>query len=124
MRRGSTPREARMKHLARTAALAAVLLAPTAALSAQRELPYTYQGTVHADKHGAVATLAGVGAARRAVGKHAHGAAHVSAGGLAGAVRELHPDDVLRPDCRVPATSLMLDPIDHEAGGGHAAIGL
>ena len=39
-----------MKHLARAAALAAVLLAPTAALSAQRELPYTYQGTVHAVK--------------------------------------------------------------------------
>src|SRR2546429_9436810 len=54
MRRGSHPREVRMKHLARAAALAAVLLAPTAALSAQRELPYTYQGTVPAAKAGAL----------------------------------------------------------------------
>jgi len=68
-----------MKHLARAAALAAVLLAPTAALSAQRELPYTYQGTVHAVKAGAVDIITGVGEALRLVHLRTQAATAVSA---------------------------------------------
>src|SRR6266566_3602995 len=95
MRRGSHPREVRMTQLARAAALTAVLLAPTAALSAQRELPYTYQGTVHAVKAGALDLITGV------VGE-----------GASLALGDLQPGDVVRADCRMTATGLVVDKIE------------
>src|SRR3989449_7690663 len=59
--------EPRMRYVTRWVALAAVLLTPAAALSAQRELPYTYQGTVHTVKNGTVDIIIGVGEAMRLV---------------------------------------------------------
>src|SRR5438552_19164973 len=101
MRRGSHPREVRMKHLARAAALAAVLLAPTAALSAQRELPYTYQGTVHAVKAGALDLITGVGEALRLVHMRTQPATAVVGEGAAISLGDLQPGDVVRADCRM-----------------------
>src|SRR5947209_13259450 len=112
MRRGSHPREVRMKHLARAAALAAVLLAPTAALSAQRELPYTYQGTVHAVKAGALDLITGVGEALRLVHMRTQPATAVVGEGAGLALGDLQPGDVVRADCRMTATGLVGDRIE------------
>src|SRR5438552_17893676 len=125
MRRGSHPREVRMKHLARAAALAAVLLAPTAALSAQRELPYTYQGTVHAVKAGALDLITGVGEALRLVHMRTQPATAVVGEGAGLALGDLQPGDVVRADCRMTATGLVVDRIELErrttcTSGAHA----
>ena len=101
-----------MKHLARAAALAAVLLAPTAGLSAQRELPYTYQGTVHAVKAGAVDIITGVGEALRLVHMRTQPATAVVGEGASLALGDLQPGDVIRADCRMTATGLVVDRIE------------
>src|SRR5947199_2080369 len=112
MRRGSHPREVRMKPLARAAALAAVLLAPTAALSARRELPYTYQGRVDAVKARAVDIITGVGEALRLVQMRTQAATAVFGEGAAIRLGDLQPGDVVRADCRMTATGLVVDRIE------------
>src|SRR2546423_9097091 len=114
MRRGSHPREVRRKHLARAAALAAVLLAPTAALSAQRELPYTYQGTVHAVKAGALDLITGAGAALRLVHMRTQPATAAVGEGAGLAPGDLHPRHGVRADCSMTATGLVADRIELE----------
>ena len=101
-----------MKHLAGVVALAAVLLAPAAALSAQRELPYTYQGTVHAVKAGAVDIITGVGEALRLVHLRTQPATAVFGEGAAIRLGDLQPGDVVRADCRMTATGLVVDRIE------------
>src|SRR3989454_5058742 len=101
-----------MKHLARAAALAAVLPAPTAALPAQGELPYTYQGTVHAVKAGAVDIITGVGEALRLVHLRTQATTAVFGEGAAIRLGDLQPGDVVRADCRMTATGLVVDRIE------------
>src|SRR5207253_2812673 len=120
MRRGSHPREVRMKHLARAAALAAVLLAPGAALSAQRELPYTYQGTVRAVKAGALDLIIGVGEAVRVVHMRTQSATAVFGEGASIALGDLQPGEVVRADCRLTQAGLI---VDKDAGQGTATKG-
>src|SRR5437762_12713564 len=103
-----------MKHLARAAALAAVLLAPTAALSAQRELPYTYQGTVHAVKAGALDLITGVVVALRLVHMRTQPTTAVVGEGAGLALGVLRPFDVVRAHCRVTAPVLVVDRIQLE----------
>jgi hypothetical protein len=93
-----------MKHLAGAVALAAALLAPAAALSAQRELPYTYQGTVHAVKAGTVDIITGVGEALRMVHMRTQPGTAVFG-------------EVVRADCRMTATGLVVDRIELKRRG-------
>ncbi len=101
-----------MRHVTRSVALAAVLLAPAAALSAQRELPYTYQGTVHTVKNGTVDIIIGVGEAMRLVHMRTQPATAVLGEGAAIALGDLQPGDVVRADCRLTATGLVADKIE------------
>ena len=101
-----------MRHLAGAVALTAVLLAPAAALSAQRELPYTYQGTVHAVKAGSVDIITGVGEALRLVHIRTQPATAVLGEGASLALGDLHAGDVVRADCRMTATGLVADRIE------------
>src|SRR5436305_12612588 len=98
-----------MKHLARAAALAAALLAPTAALSAQRELPYTYQGTVHAGTAGAADLITGVGEALRLVHMRTQPTTAVVGEGASLALAEPQPGDVVPAECRMTATRPVAD---------------
>src|SRR5437764_12573906 len=100
-----------MKHLARAAALAAALLAPTAALSAQRELPYTYQGTAHAVKAGAVDLITGVGEALRLLHMRTQPTTAVVGEGASLALGDLQPGDAVRADRRMTATGPVVDKI-------------
>src|SRR2546422_719252 len=61
------PRGAGMKRFTRAATLAATLILLAAVASAQQEVPYTYQGTVHAVKPSSVDLIIGVGYALRLV---------------------------------------------------------
>src|SRR5689334_8258344 len=101
-----------MKHLAGAVALTAVLLAPAAVLSAQRELPYTYQGTVHAVKAGGLDMITGVGEALRLVHMRTQPATAVFGEGTSLALGDLRPGDVVRADCRMTATGLVADRIE------------
>src|SRR2546427_317179 len=112
MRRGRPPRGGRMKQLARAAAPAAALPAPPAALPAQGELPYPYQGTVHAVRAGALALTPGVGEALRLVHMRPHPATAVVGEGAGLALGDLQPGDVVRADCRMTATGLVVDRIE------------
>src|SRR2546430_2476063 len=101
-----------MKQLARAAALAARLLAPPPALSAQRGLPYTHQGTVHPPKAGSVDIITGVGEALRLVHMRTQPATAVVGEGAGLALGDLQPGDVIRADCRMTATGLVVDRIE------------
>jgi len=101
-----------VRRLTRSFALAAVLLTPAAALPAQRELPYTYQGTVHAVKSGALDLIIGVGEAVRLVHMRTQPATAVFGEGAAIALGDLQPGDVVRADCRLTATGLVADKIE------------
>src|SRR5205807_10519692 len=110
--RGSPPREVRMTQVGRSAALTAVLLDPAAALSAQRELPYAYLGTVHAVKAGALDLITGVGEALRLVHMRTQPTTAVVGEGAGLAPGDLQPGGVVRADCRMTATGLVVDRIE------------
>src|SRR5881409_3284235 len=112
MAAGYQAQEAHVRRLTRSFALAAVLLAPAAALPAQRELPYTYHGTVHAVKSGTVDLIIGVGEAVRLVHMRTQPATAVFGEGAAIALGDLQPGDVVRADCRLTATGLVADKIE------------
>jgi len=101
-----------MKHLTRAVALTAILLAPGAALSAQRELPYTYQGTVRAVKPGTLDLIIGIGEALRVVHMRTQAATVVFGEGAAIALGDLQPGDVVRADCRLTEGGLIADKIE------------
>ncbi len=101
-----------MKSLTRAVALTALLLVPGAVLSAQRELPYTYQGTVRAVKAGTLDLIIGVGEAVRLVHLRTQTATAVFGEGAAIALGDLQPGDVVRADCRLTEGGLIADKIE------------
>ncbi len=101
-----------MRNLTRAVALTAILLAPGAALSAQREVPYTFQGTVRAVKAGALDLIIGVGEAVRVVHMRTQSATAVFGEGASIALGDLQPGDVVRADCRLTQAGLIADKIE------------
>jgi len=108
-----------MKHLIRAAALSATLLLPAAALAAQRELPYTYQGTVHAVKArtGSLDILTGVGHAMRIVRMRTLPTTMIASEGGTISLGDLAPGDVVRADCRLTDAGLVADRIEIKRRG-------
>jgi len=108
-----------MKHLTPAAALTAILLLAAAALPAQRELPYTYQGTVHTVKvgTGSLDLLTGVGHAVRVVKIRALPTTLIASEGRTIALGDLAPGDVVRADCRLTDAGLVADRIEVKRRG-------
>ena len=106
-----------MKHLTRAVALAALLLLPAETAAAQRDLPYVYQGTVHAVKAGSVDLIIGVGLALRLVHMRTVPRTSIVSEGAALALGDLQPGDVVRADCRLTDSGLIADRIEIKRRG-------
>ncbi|HEU5261730.1 MAG TPA: hypothetical protein VFU41_09950 [Gemmatimonadales bacterium] len=107
-----------MKHLTPAAALTAFLLLPAAALPAQREVPYTYQGTVHTVnvRTGSLDLLTGVGHAVRVVQIRVLPTALIASEGRSISLGDLAPGAVVRADCRLTDAGLLADRIEVKRG--------
>jgi len=107
-----------MKRFAQVAALGATLLLPAAA-PAQRDVPYTYQGTVHAVqlKTRTVDVITGVGYALRIVQMRALPTTLITSEGAAVGLADLAPGDVVRMDCRRTDAGLVVDKIEIKRRG-------
>lgn len=108
-----------MRHLTAAAALTAILLLPAATLSAQRELPYSYQGTVHTVKvqKGSLAIITGVGLALRIVRMRTLPTTLIASEGGTISLGDLAPGDVVRADCRLTDAGLVADRIEIKRRG-------
>ncbi|HYT70636.1 MAG TPA: hypothetical protein VEK78_04595 [Gemmatimonadales bacterium] len=108
-----------MKQPNRAVALAALLLLPAAAAAAQRDVAYTYTGTVHAVQTTtrSIDLIVGVGMALRLV--HIRAAPTTSMAGDGGpvALGDVAPGDVVRADCRMTDTGLVADRIEIKRRG-------
>jgi hypothetical protein len=106
-----------MKHLSRAVALATILLLPAAVAAAQRDMPYVYQGTVHAVKSGSVDLITGIGLALRLVHVRTVPATSIVSEGAAVALGDLRPGDIVRADCRMTDKGLIADRIEIKRRG-------
>jgi hypothetical protein len=106
-----------MTHLIRAAALTAVLLFPAVGAAAQRNVPYVYQGTVHTVKSGSVELIIGVGLALRLVQVRTLPTTVVASEGAPVALTDLKRGDVVRADCRLTDTGLVVDRIEIKRRG-------
>lgn len=108
-----------MKRIAQAAALGITLLLPAAAAPAQRDVPYTYQGTVHAVKANdhTLDIITGVGYALRIVHMRALPTTLITSDGAAVGLAEVAPGDVVRADCRRTDAGLVVDKIEIKRRG-------
>lgn len=104
--------EARVKHLTTALALTATLLVAPTAASAQRELPYVYQGTVHAVKGGYVDLITGMGLALRLVHVRIVPATSIVSERGPAALSDLVPGAIVRADCHSTDSGLIADRIE------------
>jgi hypothetical protein len=101
-----------MTHWTRAAVLTAILLVPAAVAPAQQDVPYVYQGTVHAVKGGAVDLITGVGHALRLVHMRTLPTTEIATVNGAASLSVLKPGDVVRADCHKTDTGLVADRIE------------
>lgn len=106
-----------MKRLTRAAALTAILLFPAPAAAQQRELPYVYQGTVHAVTSGSLDLITGIGLALRLVHVRALPTTLISSEGSTIRLGDLQPGDIVRADCRMTDRGLVADRIEIKRRG-------
>lgn len=104
-------------HLSRAVALTAILLLPAAAVPAQRDVAYVYQGTLQAVKPGSIEIITGMGLALRLVQVRIVPATSISNGGSALSAADLKPGDVVRADCRLTDSGLIADKIEIKRRG-------
>src|SRR2546425_10826185 len=102
-----------MRYLPRAAALAAILVTPALTSAPVQPSTYTYRGTVHTvqPRAGSLELITGVGFALRLVPKRAVAATRVEKAGVAVALADLKPGDIVRADCRRTSPGLVADRI-------------
>jgi len=102
-----------MRYLPRAAALAAILVTPALTSAPVQPPTYTYRGTVHTvqPRAGSLELITGVGFALRLVQMRAVAATRIEKAGVAIALADLKPGDVVRADCRRTTMGLVADRI-------------
>ena len=102
-----------MRYLPRAAALAAILVTPALTSAPVQPSTYTYRGTVHTvqPRAGSLELITGVGFALRLVQMRAVAATRIEKAGVAIALADLKPGDMVRADCRRTTMGLVADRI-------------